>query len=108
MINAPISRWWPDRALTSGEIAVAFTMTLVSCCTPSSGLMRYLVPNLVVPMRQAAQKPDFLRLLETMNVPRWLWPTFRAHRRAIGATIRSSKVSLADGTAPVRRRIARG
>ncbi|CAN5400804.1 hypothetical protein BH09PLA1_BH09PLA1_36270 [soil metagenome] len=78
LINAPLSRWWPDRVLTSGEIAVAFTMTLVSCCLPSSGLLRYLAPNLVVPMRQAAQKPDFLRLLETMNLPRWIWPTFES------------------------------
>ena len=75
LINAPLSRWWPDRALSSGEIAIAFTMTLVSCCLPSSGLLRYLVPNLVVPMRQASTKPDFLALLESMNVPRWIWPT---------------------------------
>ena len=76
LINAPLARWWPDRALSSGEIAIAFTMTLVSCSLPSSGLMRYLVPNLVVPMRHAAQKPEFLTILESMNVPRWLWPTF--------------------------------
>ena len=42
LINGPLSKWAPRYALSSGDVAVAFTMTLVSCALPSSGLMRAL------------------------------------------------------------------
>src|SRR5436305_11347241 len=44
LVNAPLSRFAPGRAFTSGELTVAFTMALIACSLPSSGLMRYL-PN---------------------------------------------------------------
>src|SRR5690242_21936243 len=50
LVNAPLARFWPQRAFGAGEITVAFSMTLVSCALPSSGLMRYLPPSLVSPL----------------------------------------------------------
>src|SRR3954447_21019088 len=52
-INGPLSKWFPHLAFTSGEVAVAFAMTLVSCALPSSGLMRALPASLVVPFNEA-------------------------------------------------------
>ena len=43
VINAPLHRWLrpQTRRHVSGELAVALSMTLISCALPSSGLMRY-------------------------------------------------------------------
>src|SRR5438876_6145470 len=46
-INAPLSYWLPHRAFSASELAVAFSMVLVSCTVPSSDLMRYLMPAIV-------------------------------------------------------------
>ena len=79
-LNGPLSKWKPQLALSSGEIAVAFAMTLVGCALPSSGLLRYLAPTLVVPFAQAPNKPDFMAALEQMHLPRWLFPAFASDR----------------------------
>src|SRR5438045_3343022 len=49
-VNGPLSRWAPRYAMTSGEVAVAFSMTLVSCAIPSGGLMRYFPGVLTGPI----------------------------------------------------------
>ena len=76
LVNAPLSRWAPRRALSSGELTVAFAMMLVACTLPSSGLMRYFPASLVAPFWYAAGDPNLLSLLEQMNLPPWLFPTF--------------------------------
>jgi hypothetical protein len=76
LINAPLHRWLPKQALTSGELAVALSMTLVSCTLPSSGLMRYFPPTLVSPFYHALYNRPFLDLLEDMHLPRWIFPSF--------------------------------
>src|SRR5436190_10554815 len=75
-VNAPLSRFFPNRAFTAGEITVAFSMTLVSCALPSSGLMRYFPPSLVGPLYHAQSQQEFLSLLESMHLPKWIFPTF--------------------------------
>ena len=67
--NGPLSRWWPDLAFTSGEMTVAFSMTLVSCALPSSGLMRYFPPSLVGPYWLARSSNDYYSLLDAFNLP---------------------------------------
>src|SRR5512133_3729969 len=47
LINGPLSKFAPQIALSSGEVAVAFSMMLVSCALPSSGLMRGFPASLV-------------------------------------------------------------
>src|SRR5258708_4054375 len=48
-INAPLHRFAPRRALSSGELAVVMAMLLVACSLPGQGLMRQLIPMLVWP-----------------------------------------------------------
>ncbi len=76
LVNTPLHRWVPRHALTSGELAVALAMTLVSCALPSSGLMRYFPPSLVSPFYHALWNRRFLLDLESMNLPRWIFPAF--------------------------------
>jgi hypothetical protein len=76
LINAPLHKWLPRQALSSGELSVALSMTLVSCALPSSGLMRYFPPMLVSPFYQALYNHPFLDLLEQMHLPRWIFPSF--------------------------------
>jgi hypothetical protein len=75
-VNGPLSRWAPKFALSSGEVAVAFTMVLVSCALPSSGLMRYLPGALAGPFFNASERGEFLDLLDSLNLPAWLFPNY--------------------------------
>src|SRR5439155_1953316 len=68
-INGPISRFWPAQKFSAGEITVAFSMTLVSCALPSSGLMRYFPPSLVSPWHLGQTDREFIDLMETLHVP---------------------------------------
>ena len=74
LVNAPLRRWTPRHAVTSGELAVALSMTLASCGLPSSGLMRYLPPALVSPFYNGLTDHTFLGLLEQMHLPAWVFP----------------------------------
>src|SRR4051812_44204892 len=75
LVNAPISKWMPDRAFSGGELAVAMGMMLVSCAVPGSGLMRYLPGTLVGIQHQANINSDYLRVLREAELPQWIWPT---------------------------------
>ncbi len=75
-INGPLSRWAPRHALSSGELAVAFSMILVSCALPSSGLMRYFPASLTGPIYFARDNGEFQPILESLCLPRWLFPSF--------------------------------
>jgi len=75
-VNAPLRKWKPHRAFSAGEMTVAFSMTLVSCALPSSGLMRYFPATLVAPFYHARSDQEFLKLFESLHVPRWIFPSF--------------------------------
>src|SRR3982751_2736699 len=66
-VNGPLSRFFPNLKFSSGEITVAFSMTLVSCALPSSGLMRYFPPSLVSPFYLAQTDREFLDLFEKLH-----------------------------------------
>src|SRR5687768_712698 len=76
VVNGPLSRWYPRYALSSGELTVALAMTLVSCGLPSSGLMRFFPPSLVTPFYYAQSNPEYLSLLERLDLPRLIFPSF--------------------------------
>jgi hypothetical protein len=78
LINAPLRRWMPGRALSGGELAVALGMVLVGCALPSVGLMRYLPGHLVAPFAHASETHDHARLLRQLDLPNWMWPDFSA------------------------------
>src|SRR5688572_23376632 len=63
IVNGPLHRFAPRHALSAGELAVAFSMMLVSCALPSSGLMRYFPPSLVGPLWHARWNDEFRQLL---------------------------------------------
>jgi hypothetical protein len=75
-INGPLSRWKPRWALSSGEVAVAFTMVLVSCALPSSGLMRYLPGHLAGIYYHAGTDYERRVVLEEIGLPDWMFPSF--------------------------------
>ncbi len=76
LVNAPLHRWLPRHALSAGELSIALSMTLVSCALPSSGLMRYLPPSLVSPFYHSISNRPFLDILESMHLPKWIFPAF--------------------------------
>jgi len=76
LINGPLWKWFPQYALSGGEMTVALAMTLISCGLPSSGLMRFFPPSLVMPFYQAQSNQEYFALLERLNLPQWLFPTF--------------------------------
>jgi hypothetical protein len=51
-------------------------MALVSCALPSSGLMRYFPGSLISPLWLAQSNGDYRRLLTSLHLPVWLFPTF--------------------------------
>jgi hypothetical protein len=79
LVNAPLNRFAPRWALSSGELAVALGMTLVSCGIPSSGLMRYLPAHLAGLWYQGGSNNDYRKLLEQLHLPEWIFPTMHAH-----------------------------
>jgi len=76
LVNGPLNRWWPGKAFTAGEITVALSMTLVACCLPSSGLMRYFPGSLIMPIYLARQHGEFAWVFYQLDLPRWLFPSF--------------------------------
>lgn len=75
LVNAPLSRWAPRHALSSGEMAVALAMMLVSCALPSTGLMRYFPASLTAPIYYSRENAEFAALLAEMDLPDWLFPS---------------------------------
>jgi hypothetical protein len=74
-VNAPLSRFAPRHALTSGELGVAMAMVLGGCALPSNAWMRYWPGGLVYPLWTANQNAEVRGLLEGLGLPAWLWPT---------------------------------
>ncbi|HLL87847.1 MAG TPA: DUF6785 family protein [Tepidisphaeraceae bacterium] len=81
-VNGPLSRFAPRHALSGGELCVAFSMTLVACCLPGSGLWRYFPGSIVVPWYQARDNAEIRELLLSLDVPDWIYPRFAAPDRA--------------------------
>lgn len=92
VINGPLSRWWPSQALNSFETAVAFMVMLTMCALPTSGLIRYLLPNLVMPFHFGAENQGYYDVLAKLTVARWVFPEFDGNRPVewIGDTLATS------------------
>jgi hypothetical protein len=76
LVNAPLWRFAPRHALSSGELAVSLGMALVGCAFPSEGLMRYLPGHLVAYWRRASEDYEVARLMSMLGLPDWLFPSF--------------------------------
>ena len=82
VVNGPLSRFAPRHAFSGGELCVAFSMGLISCCLPASGLMRYFVPGLVVPTAASGEDAGWRSLFLSLHLPEWIFPTFGSADRA--------------------------
>ena len=76
LINAPLHRFASRYAYSSGELAVALGMILVSCALPHLGLMRYLPTHLTKIFYFASQRPEYVDLLRQANLSDWLFPSY--------------------------------
>lgn len=74
LVNGPLSRWAPRYAFSTAEVAVAFSMILIGCALPSSGLMRFFLPSLVAPFWHAQLSAEYQAMLKSMHLPAWLFP----------------------------------
>jgi hypothetical protein len=74
LVNAPLHRFLPRHALSSGELAVMLGMMLVACSLPSSGLMRVIIPMMVAPLHFGAIDEQFWQALTQLELPSWLNP----------------------------------
>ncbi len=75
-VNGPLNLLRPQWAFSAAELAVAMSMTLASCALPSSGLMRYFVPSLLMPFFHAQGNVDYANLLKDLHLKKWLFPRF--------------------------------
>jgi len=85
-INGPLHRYWPRKALSSGELAVVLLMTLLACSLINWGLMRFFIPMPVAPFRMAGSEVqtrvakarmsegEFWKIFLNMHLPSWLFP----------------------------------
>lgn len=78
LVNAPLNRWKPAWALSTRELIVAMSMTLVSCGLPGAGVMRYLPPQLVGVWNEGAKNPEYVGLLDHLQLPGWMFPSYDA------------------------------
>lgn len=91
-INAALHRWRPARAWSSYELALAFTLMMVMGSMPSTGLIRYLLPNLAVPFRAAVEQGSYREIIGSLGLASWVFPTMEGER--VGNPI---AVGLHDG-----------
>lgn len=73
-VNAPLRRWMPGRALSSGELAIVTVMMLVACSIPCQGLLRSFLPVLVHPFRHGQENAAFWKAFSALGLPDWLFP----------------------------------
>jgi hypothetical protein len=74
LVNPLLIRLSPRLGLTTPELAVVLTMTLVSCAIPSQGLLRAFIPQLVAPFYHGRGSAPFWNAFAGMNLPGWLFP----------------------------------
>ena len=91
-VNAALYRWRPARAWSAYELGLAFTLMCVMGSMPSTGLIRYLLPNLAVPFRAAVEQQAYRAIISDLGLSSWVFPTMQGER--IGNPI---AVGLHDG-----------
>lgn len=73
-VNAPLHRWAPRLAFSTGELTVVLLMLLVACGIPNWGLMRFLIPTPVAYFYLGVSEPQFWQTFSNLNLPAWLFP----------------------------------
>lgn len=73
-VNAPLSRFAPNRALDARELAVILAMLLAASAIPTQGLLRFWIPMLVAPFRLGQEDATFWQILASVRLPAWIFP----------------------------------
>jgi hypothetical protein len=73
-INAPLHRWFPNRALSTSELAVIVLMSFMGCSLSNWGLARFFIPTPVTPFHLGSADDTFWRAFTGMNLPKQLFP----------------------------------
>jgi len=73
-INAPLRRFLPSAALSTGELAIIVMMTLVACAIPNWGLMRFFIPTPVAPFHVGVSDFQYWNAFINLKLPAWLFP----------------------------------
>lgn len=79
-VNAPLHRWAPQRAFSTGELTVILMMLLAACAIPNWGLMRFLAPTPVAYFYLGVSEPQFWQAFSNLGLPAWLFPVDDAAR----------------------------
>lgn len=74
LINAPLHRFSPRRAISTPELAVILTMCLVAGALPGQGLLRQYIPSLVMPFFLGQTRPEFWTAFIKLDWPAWMFP----------------------------------
>jgi hypothetical protein len=74
VVNAPLHRWAPSRALRRGELGVVVLMATLACAVPNWGVMRFLAPMPVMPFYHGTSDATFWNAFLAMDLPGWLFP----------------------------------
>jgi hypothetical protein len=74
VVNAPLHRWFPRAALSSGELAVIVLMSFIACGMSNWGLMRFFIPTPVAPFHVGATDETYWKAFVGMDLPNWLFP----------------------------------
>jgi hypothetical protein len=77
LVNAPLNRWAPRWAFSSGELAIMMIMMLVACSLPGQGMMRTFLPTLVWPFHLGQVNHQFWEAFVALDLPEWLFPVER-------------------------------
>jgi hypothetical protein len=77
LLNGLVHARRPSLALSGGELGVMFAMMLIGGSIPGSALMRYLPGSLVYPVAEAGTNSELRRVLQTMNLPDWVYPVLQ-------------------------------
>jgi hypothetical protein len=81
-VNGPLRRFAPGHALSVGEITVAISMVLASCTVPHHGLLRFLIPSIIMPFYHGQSVPEYRDIFLETGLPGWMFPDFGDTPRA--------------------------
>jgi hypothetical protein len=71
-VNGVLRRFAPTRVFRSAELLTIWTLILVASGIPSSGMMRYLIPNIAAPQYLSTTTNNWEQKLWGANTPSWL------------------------------------
>ncbi len=80
LVNGPLSRFAPGRAMSTGELAVVFIMVLVSSAIPTRGLMQMWPATVIGVSYHGGENADYRSVLKLLALPNWFWPGTTAER----------------------------